>query len=346
MPSPVASTLSTVSQAIRSRLKSELFADIDNFDVTIDTPAAAVKNKQESEGNSLLNLFFYRIEPAPPPSDAGAGNRWYVRALCIVTAFSTADPTTHISDGEVDLRILGEVLRYFHEHPVLVMSVEQDNIDAHLQIVFSALSSEEINQIWSTQGDVPYRPSLLYEIALLPIDPLSFAAPPLPVVAGGIGLYTHAEVADAPRETPQGPPIWPSPHMETDSGPDWSPAISFVTSGEATQAVAFATPADLADVFVWIAGVEGAEVTLVWQRVANGSWQSLPDGTVETTVPAQPSPPGNGVIDPEFAGIAALRAVAVPIAEPAELLLIAERIGTDGRRVRSNPLIVTVGGAE
>ena len=118
-----------MSQAIRARLKFDLFAEVDNFDVTIDTPAAAVKNKQESQGTSLLNLFFYRIEPAAPPSDAGAGNRWYVRVLCIITAFSTADPTAHISDGEVDLRILGEVLRYFHEHPVLMMSVEQDSLD-------------------------------------------------------------------------------------------------------------------------------------------------------------------------------------------------------------------------
>jgi hypothetical protein len=334
-----------MSQAIRARLKSDLFAEVDNFDVTIDTPAAAVRTKQESQGTSLLNLFFYRIEPAAPPSDAGPGNRWYVRALCIITAFSTADPTAHISDGEVDLRILGEVLRYFHEHPILIMTVSHDNIDAHLQIILSALSSEEINQIWSTQGDVPYRPSLLYEIALLPIDPLTHAAPPLPVVAGGIGLQTHADVGGR-SEPAERPPVWRAPHMEIDSSADWSPAIAFVVDDEATQAVAFATPADLTDVFVWIAGVADAEVTLIWQRVAQSAWQPLPDAAVATTVPVQPSPPGNGSIDPDHAGLAQLRQVAVPVSETAELLLVAERVGSNGRRLRSNPLIVTIGAAE
>lgn len=323
---------------------TDLFADVENFDVTIDTPSAAVRSKQESDGNSVLNLFFFRIEPGAPPTDAGAGSRWYVRALCIVTAFSTADPSAHISDGEVDLRILGEVLRYFHEHPVLVMSADHDNIDAQLQIVFCALSSEEINQIWSTQGDVPYRPSLLYEIALLPIDPRTFTTPPLPVVSGGIHLQTRGNTDEG--ATPERPVRWLSPHMETGTGPNWSPAISFVVDGEATQSITFAAPADVADVFVWIAGVADAEVTLIWQRVANGAWQPLAAGTTTTTVPEQPSPPGNGVVDPGHVDSAELRQVAVPVTEPGGLLLFAERAGTGGRRLRSNPLIVTIGGAE
>jgi hypothetical protein len=60
----------------------------------------------------------------------------------------------------------------------------------------------------------------------------------------------------------------------------------------------------------------------------------------------QPSPPGNGSIDPDHAGLAQLRQVAVPVSETAELLLVAERVGSNGRRLRSNPLIVTIGAAE
>jgi hypothetical protein len=318
-----------------------------NLQVTIGAPATVANSGQESTETNTLNLFFYRVEPSGFYADAGAQDRWYVRASCLITAFSIDDTTStpNVSAGEGDLRLLGEVLRYFNENPIIVPKTDEDDIGSRVQAVFTPLSSEEINQIWSTQGDVPYRPSLRYEFSLLPIEPRERATPPLPVVARGLNLQTRANVADARRAPPVLPAAWISPHMEIGTEDDWVPALSYVSGGVATQSISFAAAPDL-KVPVWIAGRPGAAVRLVWQRINRGVWEPVPGagGAIDAVVPAQPVPPGQGVIDPASAGAAAKVDVAVPVPTdlPAYLLLFAQRPGAGGTVLRSNPLILTV----
>ena len=95
---------------------------------------------------------------------------------------------------------------------------------------------------------------------------------------------------------------------------------------------------------MWIAGRAGATVRLVWQHINRGVWEPVPGGASDVDVPAQPHPPGNDVIDPAAADTAIKLDVPVPVpaALPAYLLLAAERSGTSGAALRSNPLILTV----
>ena len=63
-------------------------------------------------------------------------------------------------------------------------------------------ADEQINQIWSTQGDTVYRPSLVYEITLAPVDPETPAAQPprvasLGALAGG-GLFKTVQAPFTP----------------------------------------------------------------------------------------------------------------------------------------------------
>jgi hypothetical protein len=246
---------------------------------------------------------------ALPP---GAHDRWYVRVICMITAFSMAetvdDPKTAstivIPAGEIDLRVLGEVLRYFHENPIIRPASPEEDVGAYLQVVPLTLSSPEINEIWSTQGgDVAYRPSLLYEIALLPIEPRTRASPSLPVVAGGLHLHMRGTMGPAGQPAP--PAVWVSPRLESGDGPDWVPRLAFVAGGVATQSISISSAGDR-KVSVWIAGHPAVAVRLLWQTVNRGVWEPVAGvgGSVDTKVPVQPTPPGNGYIDPTVADVA------------------------------------------
>jgi hypothetical protein len=347
MTAPAPSTLSIISGIVRQRLLADPFKDASNFEVSIDTPAAASKTQQASGGKSLLNLFFYRIEPSGFYDSAGGNDRWYVRAQCLITPFSADDTvsdvhgTTTIPQGEIDLRVLGEVLRYFHENPIIVPQNDDEKVAAGLQIVLNALSSQEINQIWATQGEVPYRSSLLYEFALVPITPKVIADPSLPVVAGGATTNVRARLDPPP---PVKPSPWPSPRIETGHAANWAPALAFVVAGTATQSATLGkgTGTKLA---LWLAGPVGANVDLVWEQVDQGAWTTVPSTGVvaNVTVPTQAAtPPGNEAVDPDNAAAAVTIQLVRPTDDLAQLLLYARRTMPDGSTIRSNPLIVSI----
>lgn len=350
MATPAPSTLSRVGRILRDRLKNDAFPSETNIQVTIGAPGAVAGGNQEATETNVINLFFYRIEPSGFYADASAQDRWYVRLFCLITAFSIDDPSNSpkIPAGEIDLRLLGEVLRYFNETPIIVPRVGEDDIDSQVEAVFSPLSSEEINQIWSTQGDVPYRPSLRYEFALLPIEPRTRAMPALPVVAGGIHLHSSARMAAA-REPPPAPPaVWISPSLESGKGANWAPALSFVFAGVATQSLSLSVRPNLT-LPVWVAAPTGAKVDFVWQQIERGAWTTPAGGVVkDRAVPEQAPPLRNDVIDPAHADRAAL--IDVPVMLPpltpehprVQLLLHAERRLADATVLRSNPLILTV----
>jgi hypothetical protein len=344
---PAPSTLSMLGRLMQRQLRANVFDTDSNVDITVDTPAAIAKSLQESTSKGLLNLFFYRIEPSGFYADRGARDRWYIRVRCLVTAFNhaTTEDANTVPAGEIDLRVLGEVLRYFNENPIIVPQTAEEDVGAHLQITFSPLSSEEINQIWSTQGDVPYRPSLLYDISLLPVEPKVHASPPLPVVAGGLHSQVRANIEAARHVAPPAPgTIWDSPRLAIGEGPDWTPALSFVAGGHATQSLSLGAIVGLT-VPVWVAGRAAAPVHLIWQHIDRGVWVPVETGgTVDVVVPSHPNPPGEGVIEPTSAGTAALIDVAVPVPAklPAYLLLHAERAAASGAVLASNPLILTV----
>jgi hypothetical protein len=347
---PAPSTLSRIGQILRDRLKKDAFPPDTSLQVTIGPPGAMANNSQESTETNVINLFFYRIEPAGFHADTRAGDRWYVRVFCLITAFSVEDPAADpkISAGESDLRLLGEVLRYFHETPIIVPKADEDDVGSQVQAVFSPLSSEEINQIWSTQGDVPYRASLRYEFALLPIEPKTFAVPSLPVAAGGAHLHGRATMAAARQPPPDPPAQWISPVLESGMGADWVPALAFVLAGKATQSLKVDAAQDLT-VPVWVAGPKNAKVDFVWEHVHQGTWAVPANGIIaDTEVPEQLPPVDNHVIDPLHADKA--EAVDVPVVLPplgagqqrVQLLLHAERPVVGGPALRSNPLILTV----
>jgi hypothetical protein len=271
-----------------------------DVDVTIGAPGV---NQAKIADSNTLNLFFYRFEPAGFQADAQPGDVQWMRMFCVITAFGVDEDID--LDGEVDfssgfneLRMLSQVMRLFQEQPVVLMEGESPTEIWHTQFIPRPLEDEQINQIWSAQGDTVYRPSLVYEIALAPIEPLSPASQAARV--GLMGTYVHSDMDDRHVAWPSGrealPPLVPNMHVDS-TNPQWAPAILLLSgTGDARQAslslnlevpVLGGGTADFSafpQVDIWIAGDTGktGDLTLVGQLLQNpdadqssGNWVEI-----------------------------------------------------------------------
>lgn len=337
MPLPE-SPLSQVCRSIAGFLSERLEASLNHIHVRIGSPADAVP--KETDTDHRVNLFFYRLEPNAFAPAADPGEPWRLRLHCLVTAFGVQED--QVSAGENDLRLLGGVLRAFHERPVLDgVAVNGDEVRA--QVVFQPLSTEEINHVWATQGEASYRPSVAYEMALIPVLP---SAPRIggPLV-GALGFEARSGMASrrAPFSGVASPP--PVLFFAVDTGrEDWAPRICFVDGGACAESLSFAVDSqELADFAprVWIAGEAGSAVSLAWE-VWDREQGWRPE---DPPVPAAASTPA---IDPEQAASAVTSAADLPFDDhPGQAVLYAERQytrGSDGAllSVRSNPLLVNL----
>ncbi|MDD5389859.1 MAG: DUF4255 domain-containing protein [Gallionellaceae bacterium] len=331
------SPIAQVCKGIRAYLDGELNApDRSKVSVLLATPADTA-SAGAGDSDHRLNLFFYRFEPSGLFPDTLPGETGWLRAFCLVTPFAAEEDS--VGAGENDLRLIGEVMRVFHEKPVFQLSV--DGEDYHLQVIFQPLGLDLLNQLWSTQGDTIYRPSVLYEVSLAPILP-AVKAVPAPL-AGGFGLQVQSTLER--RETsvvgrfPEVPAITPVITRE-----DWAPAIAFVRGGACAFSFSFALGSPELATFVprvWLAGKVGEPVSLRWETWdATNGWQA-----VEPIGAALIASAG---IAPDAAATAATQAFALPFSDHVgQMLFYAERSYTragDGAvlTVRSNPLLVSL----
>lgn len=268
------SSLSTVCASVAQFVKDGVNATANHISVYMGAPA----DVPQHPSHHRLNLFFYRFETSGFNADVHPLDPWRIRMFCLITAFGIDDGD--VLAGENELRILGEVMRIFHEKPVLD-SVSVNGESVRLQVIFSTVPAEQINQVWSTQGDTAYRPSVFYEMALTPIMPSERRSPPL--LVGSIGQETRSGMASrfAPfGGTASAPPAQP---MDVDiDNPQWIPAVCWVNEGECQRSLAVEsgtafTPA------VWVAGDTTDTVELVWQVWTKDGW--ITQGSPLTVTP-------------------------------------------------------------
>lgn len=257
-----------------------------NVRVTIGAPGA---NLAASSTNNTLNLFFYRFEPFSFAADAQPGDVQYVKMFCVITAFGVdedtdSDDTVDFSAGFNELRMLSQVMRLFQEQPVMLIEGDDSDEIWHTQFIPRPLADDQINQIWSTQGDTIYRPSVIYEISLAPVEPQI----PTTQVArvASIGTYADSNMKNrhsawpADRETrfPKAPSV-----TVDSSNPQWAPAIMIVTGStserqpslslnlEVPVAGANADFSSFPQIDIWIAGDSSKtnDLNLVGQLLQN-----------------------------------------------------------------------------
>lgn len=333
MPLP-ATSLSRICRSVADFLGTELEANSNSIRVLIGSPAEASK---EFETEHRINLFFYQVEPS------GFGvfdpdETWLVRLHCLVTAFGVTEG--QVGAGENDLRLLGGVLRTFHETPILP-PVNLDGTPVRMQVVFNPLTLDQINHIWSTQGEVTYRPSVAYEMALVPIPPseLRLGGP----LVGAIGVEVHRGLEHTAFGGTVLVPVVAARAVST-VHPDWTPRICLVEGSACAESLSFAVGSPELQAFtpqVWIAGEEGSPVTLRWESwEADSGWTALPD-----QVDTQAAGP---LLDPEAAGSITPVAAPLPFSDrPGQLVLYAVRSAQrfpDGTpiQVRSNPVLINL----
>ncbi len=257
-----ASSLSILCLAIENFIREGLNATENNIDVTLGAPAVAVNATPKM---NRINLFFNRFEPSGYAGNGDPGEPWLLRLFCMITAFGEDDNAENISAGEFELRIIGEVIRLFHETPVLsTLNVNGEQV--RLQTIFQTLNNESINQLWSTQNDASYRPSVAYEFSLGPIAPLKKKIPPKKVAL--VGLNTGATMDKAWDAEQTGILIFPFKMKTVDiSNRHWKPAISFVVDGHCTEAMQIdlaAVDLDNDTLDIWLAGDKNTNVSFVW----------------------------------------------------------------------------------
>lgn len=342
------SSLSVAARALRTHIGTAM--GLAETQILIGHPNVAATGAADGGGKQFLNLFFYRVEHGAHPPDGTNEDPFYLRFYCLVTALGAQETLngTPISAGENDLRLVGGVMQGLHQRPILVLQDDSGEDIAQLQVVLHTLTLDDLNHIWSTQGDTPYRLSVGYELALLPL-PLARPAKRGPRV-GALGLEPQADARyrplpaaglTAPRLAPQVPAV----RVDVER-PDWTPHICWLAPGGTLQYSMAMPSAPLpAGVQVIALGAPGSEVRLeweIWDPAADPAW--TPASASPATLILETDRIDPAQVSPSFSSLA--ENLNFPLGGRGQALLYASRDYTrpDGTMVplRSNPVLVSV----
>lgn len=340
---PVAeSSLSIVCKHVFDFVSVGVGASVNNIAMTLGAPG------EEAEDTTVnrINLFFYRFEPSGFDAMSHPQEPWQVRMFCLITTFGVGD--TDVSAGEYELRMLGEIIRLFRESPVL-SAVTSDTEEVRLQAVFSPISDEQINQIWSTQGDVNYRPSVVYELALTPIVPSTRRVQPPRV--GALGMEARAAQDQrfaAFSGVIQGPPV--RRQWVDSSDPRWQPQLCWVHQGQCAHSLSFDIDSPEFGGFsaaVWLAGDPAESVELHWDIWDHDGWRSAGPAVMAQPFSAEISPDQMPPASASFP-LSVVNPVVIPAGQSAAqgmLYAVREVVLAPGQppvRLRSNPLLLSL----
>jgi hypothetical protein len=184
MAAPSISGFSLAALALREALLKGLSVGQDGSPLGVNGLRIGAPAQATLGVATILNLFFYRAETGAFPSDAGPNDPFYVRLFCLITAFGHNTGTTGPSAGEIELQLIGKVMEFFHKNPTLLVTTADKPPAplASLQVVFTPLTLEAMNNLWSTQKETAYRLSVAYELSLVPAQATPTAPTPGPLV--------------------------------------------------------------------------------------------------------------------------------------------------------------------
>ena len=274
----IANALSLAARALRARLAAYLA--LPEGQILIGNPATAAELISGQGGKQFLNLFFYRVELSGHPADATSDDPTYVRVECLITAFGNDEGAAaeRVTAGENDLRLIGSVVACLHEAPVLALSNPDNGASVALQVVPTPLGVETINNLWATQVNTSYRPSVTYELSIAPMPFETKVARAQLVGEVVLDVQAHAGDRPLPSEVPS---------------PDWIPELRFAAGDGLHQVLSFDVSERPPALSVVVAGRVGAAVKLRWRMwTAAHGWrvESEHDAIIESaTLPGAPA---------------------------------------------------------
>jgi hypothetical protein len=199
--------IADVMAVLRDRI-SALDSVFENMAVEVGNPA---QFHPRLSSEPLVTLFLYRIAPDHAAflsrPDAGLAVRLHVA----ITVYCAASEEEGESAGTKELRILSSIARIFMETPRIGPIPIRDVApigplalltanDLFVEMHLLSPDMEEVNHIWTTQADTPYRTSLVYEVSFGFVTPSRLAdeGPPVLAAAGRV----EATAPGAPPASP------------------------------------------------------------------------------------------------------------------------------------------------
>jgi hypothetical protein len=321
---------------------------VDDSCIVIGQPHGAVEQQKNNADKDHLCVFFYRMGYSGFPVDAGSGDPLYLQAFCMITALGGNAGPDGPSPGDSELKLIGAVAEYFHQKPVLKLKDEKGTLQSQIQIVPIQLSLDDINHLWATQNNTPYRLSLSYELAMLPV-PLKARAESGPKVKA-IALDTYSELNPSVEEREErrrgrrffSPQV---PIVQVDTARlDWVPHICILDNGEPTYTLDGNAPP--AQITLVLLGDPGTDMLLTWEI-----WNpDAPTGTPRWhTVEGQQSyqPAYTSLLEAMTARSSVQVAVHGTNVKGQALLRATRSFTREGqapRTLSSNPVLITISG--
>lgn len=159
-------TLSMAARALRTHIATN--TDLEETNVLLGHPASV----QILNGTDpYLSVYFFSVYPAANSADIRPKERLDTIVHCIVTplAKNPTSSASQITSGEEDLRILGQVMACMHEWRLLIVNDMDEEPVCSVEIIPLELSMDKLSKIVPTQPEGGFRPTIAYELSLIPL---------------------------------------------------------------------------------------------------------------------------------------------------------------------------------
>ena len=161
-------TLSMVARALRTHIAAN--TEIQEMNVLLGHPASV---QLVNETDPHLSVFFYSVYPAANSADLRPEEPLDTIVRCIMTplAKNPTNGANQISSGEEDLRILGQVITCMHGWRLLLVNDMNEKPVCSVEIIPLELNADKLSKIVPTQPEGGFRPTIAYELSLIPLFP-------------------------------------------------------------------------------------------------------------------------------------------------------------------------------